>query len=76
MKKNNNYDNKELFKSLGTVGTLGFTLVLSTFTGLCIGLVIDRLTGLKPIFTIFCLIFGIVAGFVYIYVKLIKNDKL
>lgn len=72
IKKNNN--NKEIFKSLGTVGTLGFTLVLSTFAGLGIGLVLDRLTGLKPIFTISCLIFGIVAGFVYIYVKLIKND--
>lgn len=69
-----NKDNKEIFKSLGTVGALGFTLVLSTFAGLGIGLALDKLTGLKPVFTIFCLIFGIVAGFVYIYVKLIKND--
>jgi F0F1-type ATP synthase assembly protein I len=72
IKQNN--DKRELFKSLGTVGTLGFTLVFSTFAGLGIGLVLDRLTGLKPVFTIFFLIFGIVAGFVYIYVKLIKND--
>lgn len=72
--KEDNDNNKELFKSLGTVGTLGFTLVFSTFAGLGIGLVLDRITGLKPVFTIFFLIFGIVAGFVYIYIKLIKND--
>jgi len=72
----NNDDNREIFKSLGTVGALGFTLVLSTFTGLGIGLVLDKLTRLKPVFTISCLIFGIVTGFVYIFIKLIKNDKL
>jgi len=72
--KNNEYYNKEIFKSLGTLGALGFTLVFSTFAGLGIGLLLDKITGLKPVFTISCLIFGIVTGFVYIYVKLIKND--
>ena len=61
--------NKELFRSLGTVGLLGFTLVISTFAGLGIGLLLDKLTGLKPLFTISCLLFGIVAGFVNIFVK-------
>ena len=70
-------DNKELLKSMGTVGHLGFTLVLSTFAGLGLGIWIDKLTGLKPVFTIVLLLFGIVAGFVNIFVKTkIKNDKL
>jgi F0F1-type ATP synthase assembly protein I len=73
MEKNKN-DKNELFQSLGTVGTLGFTLVLSTFAGLGIGILSDKITGLKPLFTIIFLIFGIIAGFVYIFVKFIKND--
>jgi len=62
-------DNKELFKSLGTVGLLGITLVLSTFAGLGLGLLLDKLTGLKPLFTIGGLLFGITAGFINIFVK-------
>jgi len=73
MEKNKN-DKNELFQSLGTVGILGFTLVLSTFAGLGIGILSDKITGLKPLFTIIFLIFGIIAGFVYIFVKFIKND--
>jgi len=61
--------NKELFESLGTVGLLGFTLVLSTFAGLGLGILLDKLTGLKPLFTIVLLLFGIVAGFINIFVK-------
>ncbi|HMB00604.1 MAG TPA: AtpZ/AtpI family protein [Spirochaetota bacterium] len=61
--------NRELFESLGTVGLLGFTLVLSTFAGLGLGILLDKLTGLKPAFTIGGMIFGIVAGFINIFVK-------
>jgi len=67
-------DDKELLKGLGTVGTLGFTMVLSTFAGLGLGLLFDRITGMKPLFTIGMLLFGIIAGFVYIFVKLGKSE--
>ncbi|PKL90495.1 MAG: hypothetical protein CVV21_12565 [Candidatus Goldiibacteriota bacterium HGW-Goldbacteria-1] len=62
-------DLREGLKSLGTLGTLGFTLVICTFAGLGIGLLLDKLTGLKPVFTIIFLLFGIVSGFVNIFVK-------
>ncbi|MFP4466392.1 MAG: AtpZ/AtpI family protein [Candidatus Goldiibacteriota bacterium] len=68
-------DKKELFKSLAEVGHLGFTLVISTFAGLGIGILIDKLTGLSPVFTILMLLFGAVSGFVYIYYEFIKNDR-
>lgn len=63
-------------RAVGQAGALGFTLVLSTFSGLGIGLLLDRFTGLKPLFTIVFLLFGIIAGFVWVIVKYAgNNDK-
>jgi F0F1-type ATP synthase assembly protein I len=62
-------DQREGLRAVGQVGSIGFTLVLSTFCGLGLGLLVDRLTGLKPIFTIAFLLFGIVSGFVWVIVK-------
>jgi len=64
---------KELWEGLGTLGSLGFTLVLSTFTGLALGIWLDKITNLKPLFTIVLLIFGIVAGFVKIFKETINK---
>lgn len=74
-----NKNNSELLKSLGNLGALGFTLVLSTFAGLFLGIWLDKITGLKPLFTIGLLLFGIIAGFIKIFKETIKsnnNDKL
>jgi F0F1-type ATP synthase assembly protein I len=63
-------------RAVGQVGAIGFTLVLSTFSGLGIGLLLDRFTGLKPLFTITFLLAGIIAGFVWVIVKFAgNNDK-
>jgi F0F1-type ATP synthase assembly protein I len=72
-KKKPSDDSNGLYSALGTVGTLGFTMVLSTFAGLAIGIWLDKITGLKPWFTIGCLLFGIVAGFVKIYAEMKKK---
>lgn len=64
---------KELWENLGTIGSLGFTLVLSTFIGLALGIWLDKITNLKPFFTIALLIFGIVAGFVKIFKETINK---
>ncbi|MEI7641131.1 MAG: AtpZ/AtpI family protein [bacterium] len=65
-------ETRQLFRTMGTLSSLGFTLVLATFAGLALGLWLDKLTGLKPLFTIGLLIFGIIAGFVKIYVEVKK----
>jgi len=66
-------DNSDMLAGLGTVGTLGFTMVLSTFAGLGIGLWLDKITGWRPWFTISCLLFGIIAGFVKIISEMNKK---
>jgi len=69
-------DQRNLLRTVGDAGSLGFTLVLSTFAGLGLGLLLDKITHLKPLFTIGCLLFGIISGFVYIIMKYAsKNDK-
>lgn len=65
---------RDLLNAVGELGSLGFTLVLSTFAGLGIGLLLDKATGLKPLFTITCLLFGIISGFVWIIVKYARNN--
>ncbi|MEI7542629.1 MAG: AtpZ/AtpI family protein [bacterium] len=62
-------DKKEIWRTFGQLGSLGFTLVLCTFAGLGSGLLLDKWTGLKPLFTIICLLLGIIAGFVYMFYK-------
>jgi F0F1-type ATP synthase assembly protein I len=66
-------DQRDGLRAVGQVGAIGFTLVLSTFSGLGIGLLLDRVTGLKPLFTIVLLLFGIIAGFVWVIVKFAGN---
>ena len=69
-------DERDALVKLGELGSLGFTLVLSTFCGLGLGLFLDKVTHLKPLFTIVCLLCGIILGFVYIIVKYAgTNDK-
>ena len=53
----------DAWRNMGTAGSLGFTLVASTFVGLTIGYFLDNWLDTSPGFTIGFLIFGIVAGF-------------
>jgi F0F1-type ATP synthase assembly protein I len=62
-------ENRDLLRKAGELSSLGFTLVLSTFTGLGAGLLLDRWTGLSPLFTILLLLAGIAAGFIYMFYK-------
>ena len=68
-------DRKQLLRTFGELGSLGFTLVLTTFAGLGSGLLLDSWTGLKPLFTIICLLLGIIAGFVYMFYRFGANAK-
>lgn len=60
---------REAMKELATTGNLGFMLVFSTFAGLGAGLLIDKATGLSPLFTVLLFLLGIAAGFINLVVK-------
>ncbi len=54
---------KPLFRQFLQASTVGLTLVFSTFIGLAIGLLLDKLFKTSPWLTIIFLILGIVSGF-------------
>jgi len=64
-----------VWRSLGTVGTIGFTLVGCTFFGLGLGYAIDRHAGTGPWGTIVGLLLGIVAGFVNIFQRTQRSKR-
>ena len=51
------------WKKVGAAGSLGFTLVVSTFTGLALGYWLDHLLETSPKLTVTCLLAGIAMGF-------------
>ena len=53
---------RDAWKNVGTSGSLGFTLVASTFLGLAIGYFLDKRLDTDPWFTIGFLLLGIAAG--------------
>jgi ATP synthase protein I len=55
---------KDAWKALAELSTIGMTMVLSTVIGLAGGYFADRWLGTKPWLTLIGLGFGIVAGFV------------
>ncbi len=78
--KNGDGDNKELYRSLGFLSTIGITLVAATFLGFGIGYYIDKYLAkwfslhTKPVFTIIFTIFGVIAGFKNIF-ELTRDNK-
>jgi ATP synthase protein I len=64
---------KDFFSFLDT-SSLGINLVVSTFLGLGLGLLIDKLTGKAPLFMLIFLFLGIFAGFYTIF-KVINRKK-
>ncbi len=49
------------------LSSLGLTLVFSTFIGLGLGWLLDKLLHTRPLLTILMLLLGIVAGFVNVW---------
>jgi F0F1-type ATP synthase assembly protein I len=68
-------ENRDAMRTLGELGSLGFTMVFCTFLGLGAGLLLDRLTHLTPVFTIIMLLAGIAAGFFYVIYKFGPHGK-
>lgn len=62
-----NNDNKELFRNLAVVSSLGISIALAIAIGVWFGLTLDRWLGTKPWFFFIFLFIGIAAGFKNIY---------
>lgn len=58
---------RRLFRLLGSLSTVGITLVAATVIGYYMGKYLDRVFGSSPWLTILFLIFGITAGFKNLY---------
>ncbi|MFW5936963.1 MAG: AtpZ/AtpI family protein [Desulfosalsimonas sp.] len=67
-------ETRKMFKELGYYSSLGFSVALSIFIGLFIGLGLDRLFETAPIFMFIFLLFGIIAGFSNIY-RILKRSR-
>lgn len=61
-------DNKQLFKSLGFLSSVGISMVAATFIGLAMGYYLDKWLGTSPWLTLIFLLLGIVSGFRNIYI--------
>ena len=53
----------EPLKLAALVSTVGIAMVIATFMGLYVGVVLDKRLGTSPLFTLLFLILGIAAGF-------------
>lgn len=61
-------DNKQLFKSLGFLSSVGISMVAATFIGLAMGYYLDKWLGTGPWLTLIFLLLGIISGFRNIYI--------
>jgi ATP synthase protein I len=59
---------KELIKTLGTVSSMGISVVVAIVIGIVIGRQLDKWFGTAPWFFFIFLFFGIAAGFRNIYI--------
>lgn len=70
---------KNLLKSLGTVSSMGISVVVAIVIGIVIGRQLDKWFGTEPWFFFIFLFFGIVAGFRNIYIltkrEINRNEK-
>jgi len=70
-------DKRKLLLTLGTLSTIGISVVIAIAIGVYVGLQLDKWLGTEPWFFFIFLFFGIVAGFRNIYImagKEIKRD--
>jgi ATP synthase protein I len=70
-------EKRGLLLTLGTLSTIGISVVIAIAIGVFVGLQLDKWLGTAPWFFFIFLFFGIVAGFRNIYImagKEIKRD--
>jgi len=70
-------DKRGLLLTLGTLSTIGISVVIAIAIGVYVGLQLDKWLGTQPWFFFIFLFFGIVAGFRNIYImagKEIRRD--
>ena len=70
-------ERRGLLRTLGTLSTIGISVVVAIAIGVYIGLQLDKWLGTAPWFFFIFLFFGIVAGFRNIYImtgKEIRRD--
>lgn len=65
-------DKRDIFRALGEVGNIGFSLASSTIVGLFLGRWIDRTVDIHPWASIFGIVLGLAAGFWSIYKRISK----
>ena len=58
---------RQIIHQVGSYGTLGLNLVLSTCIGLAGGYYLDRWLGTRPVLTLVFLLLGIAAGFINLF---------
>jgi ATP synthase protein I len=56
-------DDRQLFKSLGFLSSIGISMVAATIIGLAMGYYLDQWLETSPWLTLIFLLFGIIAGF-------------
>jgi ATP synthase protein I len=61
-------DNRQLFKSLSFLSSVGISMVAATFIGLAMGYYLDRWLETGPWLTLVFLLLGIVSGFRNIFI--------
>lgn len=66
---------KELLLTLGTLSTVGISVVVAIAIGVFIGLKLDEWLGTDPWFFFIFLFFGIAAGFRNIYIMVGKEIR-
>ena len=68
-----NEDKRQLLLTLGSLSTVGISVVLAIVIGVFVGLKLDEWLGSKPWFFFIFLFFGIVAGFRNIQIMVTKE---
>ncbi|WP_432821788.1 AtpZ/AtpI family protein [Trichloromonas sp.] len=67
--------NRQLFKSLGFLSSVGISMVASTFIGLGMGWWLDKYFETAPWFTLIFLVLGIISGFRNIFILTARELK-
>jgi ATP synthase protein I len=68
-------EKRSLLRTLGTLSTVGISVVVAIAIGVFIGLKLDKWLGTDPWFFFIFLFFGIVAGFRNIYIMTSKEIR-
>ncbi len=58
---------KRTYFLIADLSTMGIAMVLSIVLGLVVGLYLDKHLGTDPVFTLVCILLGILAGFRIMY---------